>query len=65
MLIFVILIAFTALRLFVGLGGNKSSIIGMCLTKSDMMLSATCIIRAPIFIRVGYFDTEKFTPIIP
>lgn len=65
MLILVISIAFATLRLFVGLGGKRSNIIGICLTNSDITLSATGIICAPIFIRVWYFDTEKFTSVLP
>ena len=65
MFIFVILIAFIALRLLVELGGNSSKIIGMCLTNSDTTLSATCIIEPPIFIRVRYLYSQKLTAVIP
>lgn len=65
MLILVILIAFAVLKLFGLWVGKSSNIIGICLTNSAITLSATCIIRAPIFIRVWYFDTEKFTSVVP
>lgn len=65
MFIFVILIAFAVLRLLAGVRGSCSNISGMCLTNSAITLSGTCIIRAPISIRVRYFDFEKFTAVIP